>query len=834
MAKKPAYEELEKRLRELEEDAVKYKEAENRVKHLNLVLRAIQNVNQLITREKDPDKLLQGTCNNLIETRGYHNVWIALFDEFGKLLKTVEAGLGEDFLPMLKHLKRGELNTCGRTALLQSDVVITEDPSSTCYDCPLAGKYSGRGAMTIRLEHDGKVYGLLSVSIPKNLIAYKEEQGLLREVAEDIAYALYNIELEDEHKRGENALRKSEGKYRFLVNNIPGIVYRGYKDWSVEFFDNKIESLTGYDFNEFNSRRIKWIDIIIKEDIETARESFIQALKTDKSYVREYRIKSKTEGITWIQERGQIVCDNKGEIEYMSGIFFDITERKRTQEERNRLEIAIEQAAESVFITDKDGMIQYVNPAFERLTGYSCEDAIGQNSRILKSGKHDALFYKQMCDTLTRGNAWHGRLVNRKKDGSFYEADATISPVLDKSDKITNFVSIKRDVTHEIELEKRLIQAQKMESIGTLAGGIAHDFNNILFSVFGYTEMALDDTGKGTVLHKNLQEVVIAAHRAKDLVKQILTFSRQADQELKPLKVQLVVREVLKLIKASLPSTIEINRNISNTCGFVMADATQVHQIAMNLLTNAYHAMEDEGGKLDVTLKEVDLDVDELKDPAMVPGSYVCLTVEDTGTGIDKSIIDRIFEPYFSTKEKGKGTGLGLAMVHGMVKSYGGNIRVYSEPGKGTAFHVYLPVIQTQAEKKEPRVVSPVEGGTERILLVDDEVQIVRMEQQMLERLGYHVTARTSSIEALEAFRAAPDKFDLIITDMTMPNMTGVELAKKIIEIRPDISMIICTGFSEKISADKAKAMGIHGYVMKPVVKSELAKKIRGVLDDKS
>jgi CheY-like chemotaxis protein len=253
----------------------------------------------------------------------------------------------------------------------------------------------------------------------------------------------------------------------------------------------------------------------------------------------------------------------------------------------------------------------------------------------------------------------------------------------------------------------------------------------------------------------------------------------------------------------------------------------------MNLLTNAFHAMEDEGGKLDVTLKEVELDVDDLKDPAMVPGSYVCLTVTDTGTGIDESVIDRIFDPYFSTKEKDKGTGLGLAVVHGIVKSYKGDIRVYSEPGEGTAFHVYLPVIKSQVEAEKTEAVTPVQKGTERILLVDDEDPIVRMEKQMLERLGYKVTARTSSIETLEAFRAAPDKLDLVITDMTMPNMTGVQLAKKLLEIRPDIPIIICTGFSEKISEDKAKAMGIRGYVMKPVVKSELAKKIREVLDEK-
>jgi CheY-like chemotaxis protein len=237
---------------------------------------------------------------------------------------------------------------------------------------------------------------------------------------------------------------------------------------------------------------------------------------------------------------------------------------------------------------------------------------------------------------------------------------------------------------------------------------------------------------------------------------------------------------------------------------------------------------------VDITLKEIELDVDDLKDPAMIPGPYVCLTVADTGTGIDESIMDRIFEPYYSTKVKGKGTGLGLAMVHGIVKSCGGNISVYSEPGKGTTFHVYLPVIQSQTETRETQDISTVERGKERILVVDDEEQIVQMIQQMLERLGYHVTARTSSIETLEAFRAAPDKFDLVITDMTMPNMTGVHLTQKLIEIRPDIPVIICTGFSEKINEHKAKAMGIHGYVMKPVVRSELAKKIREALDGKT
>jgi signal transduction histidine kinase/DNA-binding response OmpR family regulator len=382
------------------------------------------------------------------------------------------------------------------------------------------------------------------------------------------------------------------------------------------------------------------------------------------------------------------------------------------------------------------------------------------------------------------------------------------------------------------ELQIQLQQSQKMEAIGTLAGGIAHDFNNILFPMVGFTEMALEDLPGDSPIRNNLNEILRGTKRAADLVKQILTFSRQVDRQLKPLKVQLVIKEVLKLIRSSLPSTIKIKQNVSNKCGFVMADATQIHQVAMNLMTNAYHAMQETGGELEVTLKEIELGVEDLKDQDMAPGPYVCLTIADTGIGMDKAVLDRIFDPYFTTKEKYKGTGLGLSVVLGIVKSYGGDIRVYSEPGKQTAFHVYLPVIKTHAETQEIDTITQIQKGTERILLVDDEDSIVKMEQQMLDRLGYHVTARTSSIEALEAFRSAPDNFDLVITDMTMPNMTGIQLSQKLLEIRSDISIIICTGFSEQIDEEKVKAMGIRGYTMKPVVKSELGKKIRDVLDN--
>jgi nitrogen-specific signal transduction histidine kinase/ActR/RegA family two-component response regulator len=405
---------------------------------------------------------------------------------------------------------------------------------------------------------------------------------------------------------------------------------------------------------------------------------------------------------------------------------------------------------------------------------------------------------------------------------------------------VNGIVSFGRDITgrklaeeEKANLEAQLQQAQKMESIGTLAGGIAHDFNNILFPMFGYLEMMLEDVPEDNPLRGKLAEVFNGAIRARDLVQQILTFSRQTEIEKKPLKMQFVIKEVLKLIRSSLPTTIGIHQDISNECEFVMADPTQVHQIAMNLITNAYHAMEETGGELTVNLKEVELAAEDLKDLAMIPGPYVCLSVADTGPGMDQGIIARIFDPYFTTKEEDKGTGLGLAVVHGIVKSHGGHISVYSEPGKGAEFKVYLPVIKEQKETSKVETDTPIQKGDERILLVDDQDIIVQIEKQMLERLGYHVTARASSTDALETFQMQPDKFDLVITDLTMPNMTGDKLAQKLMAIRPDIPVILCTGFSEKMSKEKVKSLRIKGFLMKPVVMKDLSGMIRKVLDMK-
>ncbi len=382
-----------------------------------------------------------------------------------------------------------------------------------------------------------------------------------------------------------------------------------------------------------------------------------------------------------------------------------------------------------------------------------------------------------------------------------------------------------------ISLLQHLQRSQKMEALGTLAGGIAHDFNNILGAIIGYAELALLHIPDETKLRENIRMVLTAGERAKELVKQILAFSRQSEEERKPIQIAYTVKEVLKFMRASLPSTIEIRMNIASNSGLVLADPVQIHQVLMNLCTNAHHAMREKGGVLDVQLTSVDLGQEYAAvHPGLKPGPYVKISVKDTGHGMDEATMMKIFDPYFTTKEKGVGTGLGLALVHSIVQKHGGAVTVASEPGKGSAFDLYFPVIRKETVPKG-RVPEEMPTGQERILLVDDDQVLLEVGKKMLEHLGYSVESVTGSMDALALFTADPLRYDLVVTDMTMPTMTGDKLAVELMRIREDIPIVLCTGYSERIIAESARAIGIKAFVMKPILIGELARTVRDVLD---
>ena len=391
---------------------------------------------------------------------------------------------------------------------------------------------------------------------------------------------------------------------------------------------------------------------------------------------------------------------------------------------------------------------------------------------------------------------------------------------------------LKQRTREKTELEYRLLQAQKLEAIGNLAGGIAHDFNNLLYPIVGMSELLLEDLTPGSYEYENAQEILKAGLRGSDLVKQILTFSRHSVKKKVPIRVSPILREVIRLCRSTIPADIEIHHDIQQDCRLVMADPTQIHQIALNLMTNAYHAVEDEGGKIYIRLKEVTGQALNSATFSQHVEGCLLLSVSDTGTGISSVDIDQIFEPYFTTKKQGKGTGLGLAIVFGIVKDHGGDIQVESEHGTGTTFTVYLPTIHKDLECEASESPAISLSGTEHILLVDDEKPVVFLGKQILERLGYTVASRVSGADALALFRAKPNAFDLVITDMAMPGMTGDQLAKEMLAIRPEIPIIMLTGYSDKIDEEKATNLGIKGFLIKPAIKSEMAAMVRKVLDN--
>ena len=525
----------------------------------------------------------------------------------------------------------------------------------------------------------------------------------------------------------------------------------------------------------------------------------------------------------------------------------EINKRKRAeeafQESDKKYQTILENIEEGYYEIDLAGNLTFFNESLCKILGYSRDELLGMNNRDYtnpETAKRMYQIFNQIYRTEKPASVTDYEII--RKDGTTRVLELSASPMLDNGDKPIGFRGVVRDVSQRLwaerekrKLEAQLQQAQKMEAIGTLAGGITHDFNNILAAIIGYTELAMLDVPEGSKAKQKLKEVEKAGNRAKDLVNQILAFSRQSKQELLLVQISPIVKEALKLLRASLPTTIEIRQKleIPPEQGTVEADTTKLHQVLMNLCTNAAHAMRENGGILEVSLTKVDMDADAAaRHTDIRPGPYLKLTVSDAGHGMAPDILERIFDPYFTTKEKGKGTGLGLSVVHGIVKDHHGAITVESELGKGTTVHILLPRMDYAKEvavEPESRL-GEIPTGHERILFIDDEQVLVDLGKQMLELLGYEVITRTSSIEALELFRAQPSKFDLVITDMTMPNMTGEKLAKELMKICPNIPIILCTGFSEQITEKESKEIGIREFAMKPLVMRDLAKSIRKVL----
>jgi len=809
-------------------------------------------------------------------------------------------------------------------------------------------------------------------------------------------------------RRARRALQQSKDFLQNVIDANPDPVVIS-ADYDVLFADHSARELAvgGRGFTEAETLKCYELLYGLNHPCES-RDGFQCPLRQEKNMLPETK-NNKTmrdsNGELRSFEIAMAPLPCNGEFIGMVESFRDVSSRVRAEQARYCLERAVEQTGETIVITDAGGDIQYVNPAFEKITGYRREEALGRNPRFLQSGEHDRAFYEKLWQTLLRGETWQGELVNRHKNGEIYYEDATISPIYDQERRLINFIAVKRDVTklkrsqqalqeseeyhrslfndspvplflqdfsaaalrveeiraggvddlrayfkqnqkllvelaalvettemnkaalelyrledspaprqvlgtilvpddclhfadqlaaftsgldwydgsgrnqdsdgkilhvlikkvvinrarnglakvlsavndvselHQMNelknsLEDQLRQAQKMEAIGTLAGGIAHDFNNILTSIIGYSELALLGLPEDGEAYKKITQVIASGNRASMLVGQILTFSRKEKTSLLVLEPHLVVKDALTMLSSMLPATVSIETEIDSDCGQVKADPTQLYQIVTNLCTNAFQALDKQKGILRVTLQRRELEGRERAVAAgEFAGPFVVLSVTDNGCGMDSATRERIFEPYFTTKAQGQGTGLGLAVVHGIVESYGGFIEVSSELGQGTSFEVYLPVYrETSAAVETPSTVSrssALPQGTEKILLVDDEETIVNLEKTILKRLGYLVVATTEAREALAMIKADAETFALLITDQSMPFLTGEELAREVAKIRPALPVILCTGYSSVLSKKEALAGGVIRKVFKkPLSLQEFAVGIRQVLDN--
>ncbi|MFP4308057.1 MAG: PAS domain S-box protein [Desulfococcaceae bacterium] len=1087
MTEKPSYEALEKRVRELE--------------HARDVLRALRNVNRLVVLEKDPGRLLDQACRCLRENRGYFNVWMTRMVDGRPVEPFHHSGFDRDFARISDRIRKGEIPDCARGVLETAGPVVVRNPRQQCGDCPLVQTMEGRAAMAMRLEHGGRVFGWMTVSVPTEFVENPEERNLFAEVAADLGFALWSIE--SDRRREEEALAAGENKYRALYDNAP-LAYQsldpdgrlldvnpqwlktlGYDretvigqsfadflhpDWrphfeknfpafkkrghvhdvqfrlrhaAGHFIDVSFEGCIGYRPDGSVQQTycvFKDITDQLRAEAELRETSAFLRAALDCSpagisiadvpdgrlrYVNEAGLgigggrREELVGLvgldafmeTWeifhldgtpfapediplvravrqgerctapmiirrpdaedriVHAHAAPVFSEAGEQIAGIVVFPDITEQKRNEASLLRSEQKFrdifDAVSDAVYVHDLEGRFLEVNAAALRQLGHSREElldmgvaqveandldedavreatqAVRQNGNRVFTSEHRRKdgetfpvevhsrtidhegnpcilsvvrdiserrlyeierskmetelrlrnqFIETILDNLPIGLAANyidegsATYMNRKFEeiygwprsvirdiSSFFEnvfpepayrkeIKNKVMTDIDSGDpermawegiEITDqqgrkkiiaakniplydqnlMISTVQDITEERKLQAQLRQAQKMEAVGALAGGIAHDFNNILSPVLGLSEMLMEDLPRGALAWKNVREIFRAGERGRDLVKQILAFSRHAEQENLPLRISPIVKEAIQLCRSTIPANIEIRRHIAADPGLVLADPTQIHQIVMNLVTNAYHAVEADGGEIMVRLGPYPRPAEDPAEEGLPPGRYVRLSVADTGPGIPPEVREKVFEPYFTTKEQGKGTGLGLAVVYGIVRKHGGEIRLSGGRDRGAEVVIYLPLIPDSGSVEEVADTDAPEPGTERILLVDDEPSIVRMQRKMLERLGYQVAVAASSPAALTIFRETPDAFDLVVSDLSMPKMTGLQLAGKIYAIRPETPVILCTGYRRNIPENPAERFGIRGVLNKPIRRADLAKMVRSVLD---
>jgi PAS domain S-box-containing protein len=651
-----------------------------------------------------------------------------------------------------------------------------------------------------------------------------------------------------ERRQAEEALRVAEEKYRMHFSFANDVMFSYDNDFRVLSVSPNVERIIGYKPEELIGKTFSDLKVLDSRDLKRASSDALNVLSGKTMYFTTYRFISKDGTIRFGEVSGVPFIQND-QVAGVISVARDVTERKMAEEalreSENRYRLLAENASDIIFTLDANLRFSYISPSIERIRGYTVEEGMSQRiEEALTPASLEVarkIFQEEIeIEAREQKDLWRTRTIELEetcKDGSTIWTETTFSPLRDKNARLTGLLGITRDISErrsteeeKKKFENQLMQLQKMEALGRFAGGIAHDMNNILYPIIIDIEMLLEETSQDTGLHETLKQVLKAAYRQKDLVKLILSFSRRSDHTFKAIRISPLLTETLNLLRSSLPRTIDIQQRMSVMSDTVVGDPTQIQQIIMNLCRNAADALGSRKGTIEVSLTNTYLEATPAH-PEIKAGNYLQLTVRDTGCGITSEVMDRIFEPFFTTKEVGKGSGMGLAVVHGILKSHGGTVMVESEPGRGSRFHVYLPLSDDMSLKMMPyKERSLPVTGKEKILLVDDEEIVLSSLQRALKRSGYDITPVQDGLDALELFSKTPDEFDLVITDLTMPRITGLELAKNLMNVR-EIPIILCTGYSDVIDEQEAKTMGIREILLKPSNTSGLNEAIRRALE---
>ncbi len=686
---------------------------------------------------------------------------------------------------------------------------------------PLRAEYSVSDGRTLELSLHPIRQGDRTVGISvfgKDISQRKAAEQALGEAHENLA-----------RRRIQDALRKSEEKFAKAFRSSPAMVSLCDPGDNFRLLDvnQAFEEVLGYSREELIGRSPEelgvWVD---SGEMEESRRRYWETGHLH-TFERQFRRRNGDIG----------VCLTSSEPIELEGkpcaivVTIDITAQKKAEETMRSLVTAIEQSVDTILITNLEGVIQYCNPAFEKVSGYSRQEAIGLNPRLLKSGKHPPEFYAQMWATITRGQVWSGHLTNRRKDGSLYEESATISPIRDASGKASGFVAVKQDVTERRQLEDQLRQAQKLESVGRLAGGVAHDFNNLLTVINGYCGFLLKELKPGDPLRSYADEIKTAGARAIGLTRQLLAFSRKQVIEPRVLDLNTTIRQSVPMLQRLIGEDIALQADLDDALGRVMADPDQMNQVIMNLAVNARDAMPD-GGRLDIATANTDLAADACAalHPEATAGRYVLLTVTDNGYGMDETIRQHVFEPFFTTKDVGKGTGLGLSTVYGIIRQGGGCVAVSSELGVGTSVRIYLPRIDADTVADRGTVSTPIEQAGETILVVEDQASVRAFTAASLGQCGYQVLDAPDGYEAIAVSRRHPGQIHLLVTDVVMPGINGKELSARLQELYPDLKVLYISGYTADVIANHGVLDRGVAFLHKPFSPGELAGKVREVL----